>query len=335
MQSRLPKVIVARPRPEAKTRTSGSERFRNIALGIAGVISSVLIPLIGLYYTSRDKEREVSKGFVEIATKILSDKPTDENKPLREWAIALIDNYSAVRLSDDARNALLNKQPIFEAPGVIGGISKIKLQELQTSGLTLGVTISHHKSTVDFPMLKEHGVKFAFIKASQGSSFVDPKAIEYASEARKTGIAVGLYHFFLPDADVQMQFKNFADRLTAIPWELPPTIDCEEFPGASIPSDYAARVKLFADALQQRFGVKPVIYAGSSFATQHLDERESQYPLFIAQFGGRATPTVPKWWKDYLFWHLAEGVNDDPLLRGYDIVAFKGQSADLAALGRK
>ena len=97
MRANPVRVILPRNRPEAKEKLSPSERFRNIALGIAGVISSVLIPLLGLYYTSRDKEREVSKGFVEIATKILSDKPSDENKPLRQWAIALIDNYSAVR----------------------------------------------------------------------------------------------------------------------------------------------------------------------------------------------------------------------------------------------
>lgn len=43
-------------RPAPKVETSGSERFRNIALGVAGVLSSVLIPLLGLYYTSRDKD---------------------------------------------------------------------------------------------------------------------------------------------------------------------------------------------------------------------------------------------------------------------------------------
>ena len=54
----------AEPHRSPEAQTSSAERFRNIALGLAGVISSVLIPLLGLYYTSRDKEREVSKGFV-------------------------------------------------------------------------------------------------------------------------------------------------------------------------------------------------------------------------------------------------------------------------------
>ena len=103
----------------APRRASGSERFRNIALGLAGIISSVLIPLIGFYYASRDKEREVSKGFVEIATRF-SDKPTDDNKPLREWAIALIDNYSAVRLPEDARVRCLTHSKYLKVPVRLG-----------------------------------------------------------------------------------------------------------------------------------------------------------------------------------------------------------------------
>src|ERR1700730_12784077 len=112
MQSESGEVTKTGPEAEPKPLLSSSERFRNISLGIAGVISSVLIPILGLYYTSRDKDREVSKGFVELATKILSDNPTESNKPLREWAVSLIDNYSAVSLPEKARTSLLNKQPI-------------------------------------------------------------------------------------------------------------------------------------------------------------------------------------------------------------------------------
>jgi GH25 family lysozyme M1 (1,4-beta-N-acetylmuramidase) len=318
--------------PEVKPEISRSEHFRNIALGTAGIISSVLIPLIALYYTSRDKEREVSKGFVEIATKILSDKPTDDNKPLREWAIALIDNYSSVTLSDEARKALLNKQPIFEGSGGVG-TSRARFQQLQEDGRILGVIVSKYDGSPDFSALKERGIRFAFLKASQGATrSIDSKGIEYAKSAKQNGLAVGLYHVFLPDLEVDAQFANFANALASVPRDLPPLIDCEPIGGKTAPADYASRVELFATQLEARFGVKPLIYTFSSFANQHLDQRLARFPLFVAQFGSRTTPVVPKWWKDYLFWHLAEGVNDDPLLRAYDIVAFKGPAGDFAAL---
>jgi lysozyme len=316
--------------PEAKSESSRSERFRNVALGIAGIISSVLIPLIGLYYTSRDKEREVSKDFVEIATKILAAPPKEgdeQDEALRKWAIALINHYSAVTLPDAAQNTLLN-QPIYGGVGT----SRARLQQLQENGLTLGVVVSSHETPPDFSALKQRGIQFAFFKASQGATSIDNKGLEYAKSAKQGNLKIGLFHFYVPDADPDAQFANFAARLTSIQWDLPPTIDCEQMASGSIPADYASRVEHFATQLEQRFGVKPIIYAPSSFANEHLNQGLAQFPLFVAQFGSRTKPTVPKWWKDYSFWHLAEGVNDDPVLRAYDIVAFKGQAADLAEL---
>lgn len=328
-----------KPTPNPPTPSkSRSENFRNIALGFAGIISSILIPLLGLYYTSRDKEREVSKGFVDIATRILSDKPTKENKPLRQWAIALIDNYSTVKLPDEARQALLENQPIFASSGMT--TSSDTLKALQFYGMTLGVSVSHFNAAPDFDLLKQHGIQFAFIKASQGASSVDAKGIENARAARGSGLKIGLYHFFEPDVDVAAQFANFSARLNSVDWDLPPTIDCENFPGKQIPADYADKVDQLAQELEKQFGRKPIIYTTTTFANLHFDQRESRYPLFVAQFSVPSVtgsseaprPRVPKWWSEYQFWHVAAGVVDDAVLRQYDIVAFKGTLADLAIL---
>ena len=113
MRANLPKIIIARPRPERKAALSWSEQFRNISLGIAGIVSSILIPLFALYYTSRDKGNEVGKDLIEIATKILSANPAPENIPLRIWAIATINNYSNVQLRGSAAEILITGQTIF------------------------------------------------------------------------------------------------------------------------------------------------------------------------------------------------------------------------------
>lgn len=51
-------------------RVSRSETFKNIALGISGVLSSILIPLVGFYYAEKQKDKEIDKGFVELGIKI-------------------------------------------------------------------------------------------------------------------------------------------------------------------------------------------------------------------------------------------------------------------------
>lgn len=311
---------------------SRSERFRNVMLGLAGGISALVIPLLGFYYTSSDKEREVAKDFVEISTKVLSDKPSDENRPLRKWAIDVLDKYSPVPLPADLKTFLVNNQPIYTAPG---GISQNTLQNLESNGMILGIFLSHSNNTPDIAALKAHHIEFAYIRLSQGASFLDPKAEEYITQARNKSLKIGLYHFFVPDVDTDAQFANFQSVLRRVPWDLPPMIDCEELPAHPVPADYAARVARFAQKIEESFRIRPVIYTVAAFANGSLNESVAKYPLFIANFGAaadRGRPTLPKWWTNYLFWHVAASVADDPVLRAYDIIAFMGTEASLASL---
>lgn len=318
---------------DASPALARSEHFRNVMVGLAGGISAVVIPLLGFYYASSDKEREVSKDFVEISTKILSDKPTDDNKPLREWAISVLDKYSPVPLSGETKKLLLKNQPIYSNSN--GIISQKTLQNLESSGMVLGIFLSRFNNTPDFGTLKADQIEFAYIKLTQGTALLDSKGKEYASGAKASGLKVGLYHFFTADEDPDAQFDHFQAALQSVQWDLPPMLDCESQPNHSVPADYASRIARFAGKIEQNFHVKPVIYAGSAFADTSLDQSVAKYPLFIANFGSaveRGSPTLPKWWTDYLFWHVAPGVADDPALRAYDIIAFKGSPANLASL---
>ena len=81
-------------------------------------------------------------------------------------------------------------------------------------------------------------------------------------------------------------------------------------------------------------GIRPVLYTDTHFANEYLDESLHRYPLWLAKYGTQA-PTAPTGWSGYLIWQLAEGVEDDPVLKGLDINAYKGSIDDLAALGRK
>jgi hypothetical protein len=75
---------------------------------IATVIIPVVIAIIGSQYTSAVKEREVQGKFVALAVDILKQKPSDENRNIREWSTNILNKYSGVRLSDAARNDLIN-----------------------------------------------------------------------------------------------------------------------------------------------------------------------------------------------------------------------------------
>lgn len=52
------------------------------------------------------KQGELNQKYIEIAVGILNSKPTPETEPLRDWAIDIIDKYSELKLSKDAKKLL-------------------------------------------------------------------------------------------------------------------------------------------------------------------------------------------------------------------------------------
>jgi hypothetical protein len=74
------------------------------------ILSVCLIPLVlGIYGYIIDetlKEREIKAKYIEIATGILRDKPSEDTLALRTWAIDLVQKYSQVPLTKEAVEVL-------------------------------------------------------------------------------------------------------------------------------------------------------------------------------------------------------------------------------------
>lgn len=63
-----------------------------------------------------------------------------------------------------------------------------------------GVDVSSYQGEIDWGVLSAQNLDFAFIKATEGSSMVDPCFAYNFSEAQKCDISVGAYHFFSYDS---------------------------------------------------------------------------------------------------------------------------------------
>ena len=59
-----------------------------------------------------------------------------------------------------------------------------------------GIDVSTYQGTIDWPVLASNDLTFAFIKATEGSSFQDEKFKYNWENAGKTHLKVGAYHFF-------------------------------------------------------------------------------------------------------------------------------------------
>ena len=70
----------------------------------------------------------------------------------------------------------------------------------QPVGALPGIDVSHHQGLIDWSQVAGSGQRFAFAKATEGSTFVDPNYAFNKSEAEMAGIVFGAYHFARPDA---------------------------------------------------------------------------------------------------------------------------------------
>ena len=76
-----------------------------------------------------------------------------------------------------------------------------------------GVDVSHYQGEIDWNVLGQQDIDFAYIKATEGSSHVDEKFSRNWSESALSGLAVGAYHFFSFDSSGKDQLAHFIQCL--------------------------------------------------------------------------------------------------------------------------
>ncbi len=64
-----------------------------------------------------------------------------------------------------------------------------------------GIDVSHWQGTINWTSVKNSGVEFAFMKATQGNGYVDPTFHTNIRNATAAGVLVGPYHFCDVDTD--------------------------------------------------------------------------------------------------------------------------------------
>ena len=98
-----------------------------------------------------------------------------------------------------------------------------------------GIDVSHHQGLIDWSQVAGSGQRFAFAKATEGSTFVDPNYAFNKSEAEMSGVLFGAYHFARPDAatnDAIVEADHFVDVAQLEPGNLIPVLDIERTGGS-------------------------------------------------------------------------------------------------------
>ncbi len=199
------------------------------------------------------------------------------------------------------------------------------------NGPTLhGIDVAYPQgATFDWALVAQDGIRFAWVKATQGAGGIDPTFGRNWIQSRRAGVLRGAYHFLSPDSDPIVQADHYLRTVGALNADdLHPMLDVEVDRGkpAALVRDATQR---WCERVEAETGRVVVLYTYPSFArTVGWDAPDpiGERPLFIAHYSvdpgtGRAygmrSPIVPKAWANWLVWQVTG--NKGPRIPGIPV----------------
>ncbi|MFC4037394.1 GH25 family lysozyme [Dactylosporangium siamense] len=198
-----------------------------------------------------------------------------------------------------------------------------------------GIDVSshdHRRFGIHWPTEVAAGSEFVYIKATEGSTYVNPHfATDYAA-ARRAGRYVGAYVYARPDrGDPVGQAEHFLrnarfsrDARTLVPFvdlEWPysgvRTDDCYDL----APAQLRAWIRAFVGRIEAGIGRKPMIYTNTHWWNPCTgnDTSFGGYPLDIAGYTA-TSPKLPAGWSTFALWQYQPGDPDRRHSHDRDVV---------------
>ncbi|MBX0334332.1 hypothetical protein K3G39_13905 [Pontibacter sp. HSC-14F20] len=129
-----------------------------------------------------------------------------------------------------------------------------------------GIDVSNHTGKIDFTQIKDQGVDFVFVKATEGSNFIDQSFERNYSNARRAEIPIGAYHFFRFNKSGKDQAKHFLKHIKGKKFDIPLVLDVEEWgnPGGIKRETVVAELQHFIDEVEKVVKEDVMIYTNES-----------------------------------------------------------------------
>ena len=150
-----------------------------------------------------------------------------------------------------------------------------------------GIDVSYWQGDIDWDAARDAGVRFTFIKATEGGDHLDPKFLENWYAAKRAGIARGAYHFIYWCRPANEQALWFMLNVPPDSDALPPVLDLEwnsaskTCPGKVSRELALQKIKIMLDAMQAHTGKRPIIYTDPKFHREVLEGEFTEYHFWL------------------------------------------------------
>lgn len=192
---------------------------------------------------------------------------------------------------------------------------------------------------IDWRRVADSGSAFAFVKATEGTSYTNPYFAGDYTEAGAAGLARSAYHYARPKPDLrsardQARFFVRTAGTAGRKGDLPLALDLEQSGGLA-PARLIAWTHLFVDEVTALTARPVIIYTYPYFwQTAMADTTDfAEQPLWIASYrGGGPKEPLPGGWTSWTFWQYTSQGRIPGIAAAVDRSEFAGTRAELAAL---
>ncbi|MGH3740614.1 MAG: GH25 family lysozyme, partial [Micromonosporaceae bacterium] len=183
-----------------------------------------------------------------------------------------------------------------------------KSGDIGTQATVPGIDVSHWQGSINWTSVRNAGIRWAYIKATEGTTYKDPQFGANYTNAYYAGVIRGAYHFARPGVSSGATQANFlasnggawsADNRT-----LPAALDLEA--GCHGLSQTAMRSWIldFYNTYKARTSRDMVIYTTRSWwttCTGSWTGMGTRSPMWVAHWGV-SSPSIPAGWSVWTMW---------------------------------
>src|SRR5690349_6208546 len=195
-----------------------------------------------------------------------------------------------------------------------------------------GIDVSKWQGAIDWDAVAADGIRFAFIRTTDGTGYLDETYATNWSEARRVGVLRGTYQYFEPAQDPIAQADLLLDRMGPLEdGDLPPVLDVEADGGQSA-ATIVAGIHAWSDRITAATGVVPIIYTAKYFWQDQVGAPADflDQPLWVANYDVTC-PLIADPWPRWAMWQYTSTGRVGGIAGNVDRDVWNGTDDELVA----